>query len=128
MPHFCYLLSSDNPQWPNSTYIGYTTDPRHRLRQHNGELAGGAKRTHGKRPWHMVLWIGGFSSHVSALQFEWAWQHPTRTRFLRKEPRRAWARQYTVQQKIVYMIKLLSHPHWRAQHLSVKQISLTASR
>ena len=39
-PHYCYFLQSKN-----RTYNGYTVDLHRRLRQHNGELAGGAKVT-----------------------------------------------------------------------------------
>ena len=40
--HFCYAL-----ELPGSrrTYVGYTIDPSRRLRQHNGELCGGAAAT-----------------------------------------------------------------------------------
>ena len=31
----------------------------------------------------MVLFVHGFSNKVIALQFEWAWQHPTQSRFLK---------------------------------------------
>ena len=36
--HFCYLLRSLNPQYKNSTYIGYTVNPKRRIRQHNREV------------------------------------------------------------------------------------------
>ena len=34
----------------NSYYCGITTDLKRRLKQHNGQLTGGAKYTRGKRP------------------------------------------------------------------------------
>jgi structure-specific endonuclease subunit SLX1 len=39
----CYLLASKHPSYSNHAYIGFTNDPRRRLRQHNGEIEGGAK-------------------------------------------------------------------------------------
>lgn len=71
---YCYLLYSRN-----NTYIGATVDPHHRLRQHNGELVGGAKKTKG-RVWKRALYVGGFPTWNAALQFEWAWKHKGRNR------------------------------------------------
>jgi predicted GIY-YIG superfamily endonuclease len=76
--HFhCYLLHSLDAKHPYKTYVGFTTDPHRRLRQHNGILkAGGAKRTsRAGRPWQFVAVVHGFPSHRAGLQFEWAWQH-----------------------------------------------------
>ena len=39
---FCYLLINTNN---NSTYVGVTKNLERRLRQHNGEISGGAKAT-----------------------------------------------------------------------------------
>ncbi|KAK9125926.1 hypothetical protein Scep_014772 [Stephania cephalantha] len=72
----CYLLCSLSPRFKGHTYIGFTVNPRRRIRQHNGEITSGAWRTKRKRPWEMVLCVYGFPTNVSALQFEWAWQHP----------------------------------------------------
>ncbi|XAR60805.1 hypothetical protein NMG60_11034323 [Bertholletia excelsa] len=80
----CYLLTSLSPRHKGHTYIGFTVNPRRRLRQHNGELRSGAWRTKSKRPWEMVMCIYGFPTNVSALQFEWAWQHPTESLAVRK--------------------------------------------
>ncbi|KNC52687.1 structure-specific endonuclease SLX1 [Thecamonas trahens ATCC 50062] len=79
----CYLLTSLSETAGGQTYIGYTNDPRRRLRQHNGEIAGGAKKTKSKRPWDMVLLVYGFTTEVSALQFEWHWTHPTQSSHLK---------------------------------------------
>ena len=66
---YCYLLTNGF-----KTYIGATLDPERRLKQHNGELSGGAKATKGST-WERVCIVGKFPSEVSALQFEWAWKH-----------------------------------------------------
>ena len=57
--HCVYLLVSSNKRFANQTYIGYTRDPLRRLRQHNGELVAGAKRTSRKRPWRLVSVLYG---------------------------------------------------------------------
>ncbi|TPX63374.1 hypothetical protein SpCBS45565_g06660 [Spizellomyces sp. 'palustris'] len=72
----CYLLSSLKVGCTNHAYVGSTPDPVRRLRQHNGEIKGGAKKTEKKRPWDMVVVVYGFPNKYAALQFEWAWQKP----------------------------------------------------
>ena len=82
-----YLLHSAHPKHSQSVYIGFTVHPKRRLRQHNGEIKGGAFRTHRRgRPWAMVVVVAGFPNKVLALQFEWAWQHPGRSRLFRQYP------------------------------------------
>lgn len=82
----CYLLKSLKTPRATATYIGSTPNPPRRLRQHNGEISAGAWRTHMGRPWDMVMIVYGFPSKVAALQFEWAWQHPWKTRHLKTPP------------------------------------------
>ncbi len=73
-PWFCYFLECSD----KNTYIGATVDVNRRLRQHNCELKGGARRTTAKsaggQKWHRVLYVSGFSSSQEALQFEWRWK------------------------------------------------------
>jgi structure-specific endonuclease subunit SLX1 len=66
---YCYLLKSYN-----KTYIGATIDPDRRLRQHNGELSGGAKATKGY-VWTRHCLVGIFDNEHNALSFEWHWKH-----------------------------------------------------
>jgi len=71
---FCYLLQSECRK---KTYVGATINPDRRLRQHNGELSGGARATHGKK-WNRISLIGGFVDERAALRFEWRWKYLTR--------------------------------------------------
>jgi len=73
---FCYLLKSANDKYLDETYIGFTDNPLKRLRQHNGLIKGGAKKTSRKRPWELVLVVSAFPNKILALKFEWAWQNP----------------------------------------------------
>ena len=58
------------------TYAGVSPDPVRRLRQHNGEICGGAKYTTGVGPgWSHVCLVHGFRTNIEALQFEWAVKH-----------------------------------------------------
>ncbi|KZV31979.1 structure-specific endonuclease subunit slx1 [Dorcoceras hygrometricum] len=53
-----YLILSSNP--PAKTYVGVTNNFRRRLKQHNGELKGGAKASRAGRPWICACLIRGF--------------------------------------------------------------------
>ena len=72
--HYVYLLQSINNK--NKTYIGYTVNPKRRLRQHNREITGGAKKTKNDYPWIMICYIGGFPDNKTALKYEWINNHP----------------------------------------------------
>jgi len=54
----------------NRTYVGSTTNPLRRLRQHNGEIKGGAKSTRGKGPWSLGRVYGPYLSRSSAFKAE----------------------------------------------------------
>lgn len=58
------------------TYVGVSPDPIRRLRQHNGEICGGAKYTTSKGPgWKHLCLVRGFQNKIQAMQFEWAVKH-----------------------------------------------------
>ena len=64
----CYLLKSTKC---NRTYIGVTNNLKKRLRQHNGEICGGAKYTRSHRPWIPILCVSGFLTKNQILSFEY---------------------------------------------------------
>lgn len=76
----CYCLVSPK----GSTYIGATVNVDRRLRQHNGELVGGAKATSRFTEWKRVCHVLGFPDERAALQFEWRWKHLSRKSTLTK--------------------------------------------
>ncbi|CAK9170536.1 unnamed protein product [Ilex paraguariensis] len=57
-PWSVYLILSTNI--PIKTYVGVTTNVSRRLKQHNGELRGGAKASRAGRPWVCACIIRGF--------------------------------------------------------------------
>ncbi len=67
-----YLLRTSDGRRAR-TYVGATVSLEHRLRQHNGERAGGARQTAG-RTWVLVLHVSGPSTWRDALRFERAWR------------------------------------------------------
>ena len=63
--YYVYLLRCLD----GSYYTGITTDPARRLRQHKGELPGGAKFTAGRRPVDFAgVWEAGDRSAASRLE------------------------------------------------------------
>ncbi|XP_072954581.1 uncharacterized protein [Typha angustifolia] len=118
----CYLLSSLSPRHKGRTYIGFTVNPRRRIRQHNGEMRSGAWRTKRGRPWEMILCIYGFPSNISALQFEWAWQHPTESLAVRKAAS-SFKSLGGVANKIKLAYTMLNLPAWENLNLTVNFFS-----
>ena len=99
-PWYCYLLISTT----GNTYIGATVDPDRRLRQHNKELVGGARRTgqavaSGER-WERVCKVSGFPDNHAALQFEWRWK--------RLSCKKIYARKTPIERRIAGLHELLS--------------------
>jgi predicted GIY-YIG superfamily endonuclease len=74
-PMMCVYMLSD--EGSRRTYVGATVDLKRRIRQHNGELAGGARRTHG-RAWDPCVAVTGFGEWKDALRFEYAWRRVCR--------------------------------------------------
>ncbi|CAI9102919.1 OLC1v1001311C14 [Oldenlandia corymbosa var. corymbosa] len=71
-PWSVYLILSTNP--PIKTYVGVTNNFSRRLKQHNGDLRGGAKASRVGRPWVCACLINGFSGKAEACKFEFKWK------------------------------------------------------
>jgi predicted GIY-YIG superfamily endonuclease len=74
---FVYVLQSLAPRYgkrgqrlPGFFYVGATTDPLRRLRQHNGEILGGGRYTSKHRPWELRAVYGTYSGQSEALKAE----------------------------------------------------------
>lgn len=73
MSWYVYLLATVLE--PSKTYVGATIDLDRRLKQHNGELSGGAVATSTvKGGWYRVCYVTGFETKHDALRFEWWWK------------------------------------------------------
>lgn len=94
----------------NHSYIGYTVDLEHRLRQHKGEIKGGAKRT---QRWNgnveLVAYIKGFQTKNQAMSYEW---HAKRRKRKIEPHRRHW--------RLAHFLKPLTFPKF--QNLNLESI------
>jgi structure-specific endonuclease subunit SLX1 len=104
MSAYCYLLSNGNGR----TYVGATTDVTKRLRQHNQELAGGARATSISvsqgHLWKRICYISNIPEWKSALQIEWRWKQLGRTQYKHiKNP---------IERRLYALKKLLSLDRW----------------
>lgn len=107
-PWFVYLLST--VEQPVKTYVGATIDVHRRLRQHNGELAGGARATSTvPGGWYRVCFIERFETESLALQFEWHWKNRSKRQSGDPLTRRRKALDF-----------LLSEAKWKSLNLQVQ--------
>jgi predicted GIY-YIG superfamily endonuclease len=65
---YVYFLKSVGTK---RTYVGMSNDVPRRLRQHNGELVGGAKYTKSGRPWELVMVFGPYDDRSEGCKVEW---------------------------------------------------------
>jgi len=78
-PQYCYIIENGR----GCTYNGYTVNLKRRLRQHNGEIKGGAKSTSGRGPWRYFAVVTCEQvdfTNVRALSLEWHIRYPTNKR------------------------------------------------
>lgn len=105
-----YLLRNKNAH-----YIGATVDLRRRIRQHNGEICGGARRTCRRGPgWEEVLHVSGFRTFRESLQFEFAFKRETRR----------WGN-YTTHGRKFALEKLMRKERWTMNSPSALEVPLT---
>ena len=123
----CYLLTPAGPPVTKKSkvYIGFTVDPNRRLRQHNGEIKGGAHTTRRYRDrfgdWDMRLCVYGFPTKVAALRFEWAWQNPHKSKRLRQIPPSV-ATNHQMAAKLAVLSEMLVAPSWKRLPLTLQWI------
>jgi structure-specific endonuclease subunit SLX1 len=106
-PWSVYLLST--VEQPIRTYVGATIDIHRRLRQHNGEIGGGAKAT-AEVPggWYRICYVRGFESEGKALRFEWYWKN--RSKRMSGDP---------LERRRKALDWLLANEEWREKSLEV---------
>lgn len=95
-----YVIQSGMPRvgkrgkpLPGFFYVGCTTDPVRRLRQHNGEIVGGAKYTAQYRPWEPRAVYGPYRNQSEAMKAERALKKKrgiTRTQWTAEESPWCW--------------------------------------
>jgi predicted GIY-YIG superfamily endonuclease len=86
------------------TYVGATVNPARRLRQHNGEIKGGARATTKRSDevkWTRAILIGNIPTWRDALQIEWKWKWLTRRGAFSGSP---------MERRIAALQKLFSEP------------------
>ena len=66
-------------QLPGFHYVGCTTEPARRIRQHNGELKGGGKYTSKHQPWEPRALFGPYANQSEAMKAERALKHGKRS-------------------------------------------------
>jgi predicted GIY-YIG superfamily endonuclease len=120
--YLCYILSSNDS---SKTYVGITNNMDRRLRQHNGELVGGAKYTNIGRPWRISAIITGFENHQQVLQFEWALKYMTKTIKRYKISENKYRKYFTpTQVRGKALVKLINKEKWTSNSINANLVQL----
>ncbi|TXG75064.1 hypothetical protein ES332_1Z018300v1 [Gossypium tomentosum] len=87
-----------------------------------GEIGSGAWRTRANARGKWLLCIYGFPTNVSALQFEWAWQHPRESEAVRQAA--ATFKSFSgVTNKIKLAYTMLTLPAWQSLNITINYFS-----
>ena len=76
--YFVYVIRGINSKNRTKFYIGFTNNLYRRIRQHNRELTGGAKATHGYK-WSYCAIFANIDTDITGLQIEWRLKHSTKS-------------------------------------------------
>lgn len=113
--YVCYTLVDLARKY---TYVGITNNLGRRIRQHNGELAGGARYTKGRGKWCVAWTVRGFHRKEHALMFEWAVKRAQRSSVADPLLRRANAlvalsrkERWTARAPVARSVRLAVHVH-----------------
>ena len=87
----------------------------------SGSEAGGAKKTSNRGPWVMILIVYGFPNMVSSLRFEWAWQHPKKSRRLNHLPLKK-KNENSFQYHISILSNMINTGPWNRLPLNIRWI------
>ena len=100
------------------TYVGATVNLARRVRQHNGELCGGARRTCSGGPWQVACVVSGFETWRQALQFEYAWRR-VGTRSVKR---------WDVAGRMLALERLMAQERWSSRSPPAASIALRVTR
>ena len=81
--YFVYIIKGINTNNKTKFYIGFTNNLYKRIRQHNGELTGGAKATKGYK-WSYCAIFANIDTNITGLQIEWRLKYSTKSRNIYK--------------------------------------------
>ena len=110
-----YVLYSPSKR---RSYVGATVNAPRRIRQHRGELVGGARATRVAADWVFLAHVVGFATQHDALRFEW---------LLKRRGRRGRRASGTARERrLTAIASLLAEPEWAPRALTLRQFPTTA--